>query len=350
MSKQIILSASGTAGHLKSAIALAEELKNYSVSFLAAGLQGNPFFTSFPFQQISAEPLRLRKPFFSLWSITKGIWQSIQVLRKKRTDLVIGFGSYHTFPVMVAAKLLGIKRIVYEPNLFPGKVVRLSCRLGALALIRYKESRSFLKGESLEIGWEEFVKTDREKAREYFSLSQDRLTLLIFGGSQGAQFFNEKLPSMLHSMKDLIQVLHFVGRHGSLKKVEEEYEIQKIPALCKVYESRMDLAYAAADLCFCRSGAGTLQELIQTGTPAFLIPFSLSSEDHQNKNAYFFVKEVGGGWMMAQKEVSKEKIELFFSNLSLEKLSEKREKLYAFYHSQKKEPTLKQVIERVLHA
>lgn len=350
MSKCIVFSASGTAGHLKSAIALADELNSYSVSFLAAGLNNNPFFSSFPFQQITAQPLQLRKPFSSIWNMTKGVWQSVQVLRKKKPDLVIGFGSYHTFPVMIAAQLLGIKRIVYEPNLFPGKVVRLSCRLGALALIRYKESKLYLKGETLELGWEKVTGANRQMAREFFSLSPDRLTLLIFGGSQGAQFFNQQLPQMLLGMKNQIQLLHFVGKHGSLKEVQEWYDNHQMQAVCKLYESRMDLAYAAADLCFCRSGAGTLQELIQTETPAVLIPFSLASEDHQMKNAHFFVKEVKGGWMMAQKEVNKERIEQFFLQLTQEKLLEKREKLYAFYHCQKNEPTLKQAVERVLNA
>lgn len=349
MSK-IIFSASGTAGHVKAALNLAEQLPHHSISFLASGLQNNPFFGQFPFEEVSAQALQMHKPFSSCWNISKGIYESILALRKKKPDLVVGFGSYHTFPVMIAAKILRIPRIVYEPNLLPGKVVRLSCRLGALALVRYKESKSFLKGKSVEIGWEKTQIASREEAINYLGLSSSFRTCLIFGGSQGAQFFNEKLPQMLQGIKEQIQILHFVGKHGSVKKIQEWYDNNQFRAVCKLYENRMDLAYAAADLCICRSGAGTLQELILTATPALLVPFSLASEDHQMKNAEFFVKQAEGGWVMRQEELTKEKMRSFFLDLNQENLLEKKEKLHAFYNKLKKEPTLKQVIESVLHA
>ena len=146
--------------------------------------------------------------------------------------------------------------------------------------------------------WRELQMIDQQKARSEYGLFADRTTLLVFGGSQGAQFLNQSVPLALPST---VQVLHLTGKEERVEETKKAYRERNLFAVVKSFESNMEQAYAAVNGAICRSGAGTVAELIRYGVPAVLIPFPYANE-HQRDNAEFLEKKVQGATMLLQEE------------------------------------------------
>jgi UDP-N-acetylglucosamine--N-acetylmuramyl-(pentapeptide) pyrophosphoryl-undecaprenol N-acetylglucosamine transferase len=139
----------------------------------------------------------------------------------------------------------------------------------------------------------------KREARAHFGLDADRTTILVFGGSQGAAFLNEAMPQAVSLLGD-VQVIHLTGK-GNAQYVG-------IPSCVKEFEKEMPIAYAAADAVVCRSGAGTIAELIRYDKPALLIPFPHAADNHQWANGQFLEKVVGGARCLEQCAATPERI------------------------------------------
>ncbi len=303
-SKKIIISAGGTGGHLFPALALAQALQGAAeLLFVGGGLATNPYFDreSFHFKEIpcgsfvSKKPWRLAK---ALWNIFRGIRHSIALFRHLRPDVVVGFGSFYSFPPLVAARLLRIPIVLYAADAIPGRVVRLVAPYAHVTGTHFAPTAALLKGISTPVGMplRETLRADRKsaaEARNYFGLDPQTPTLLIFGGSQGAQRLNELI---LEGLEDLAcqvtrpwQVLHFTGNEDAVIATRTKYEKQGVRACVKGFEARMGLAWSAASLVVCRSGAGTIAEIQQFEVPAVLVPYPYATDAHQDHNADILV-------------------------------------------------------------
>ncbi|MBI3211947.1 MAG: glycosyltransferase [Simkania negevensis] len=142
---QVIIAAGGTGGHIFPAQALAVELmqkeERIEIIFMSARLRENLYFRkeAFKFREISSatpfkkSPLAILKSFGSIF---KGMFQSFAYFIKKRPKLVIGFGSFYSFPVIFAAKVLFIPIVLFESDVYPGRVNRLCCRFADLTAVR----------------------------------------------------------------------------------------------------------------------------------------------------------------------------------------------------------------------
>ncbi|HEY5259346.1 MAG TPA: glycosyltransferase, partial [Rhabdochlamydiaceae bacterium] len=149
MSKsRILIAAGGTGGHLFPAQACGEELiqKNVEVLFAGAGLKTNRFFQTNTFA--FAETSEAKR---SVLAVMKGIFKSFSILRKFRPEIVVGFGSFHSFPLLVAARVLRIPIVIFESNSFPGKVNRWFSKTSALSCVQFAEAARHLKGKTEEV-------------------------------------------------------------------------------------------------------------------------------------------------------------------------------------------------------
>jgi UDP-N-acetylglucosamine--N-acetylmuramyl-(pentapeptide) pyrophosphoryl-undecaprenol N-acetylglucosamine transferase len=144
------------------------------------------------------------------------------------------------------------------------------------------------------------------EARKRYGLDPCLQTILVFGGSQGASFLNGAIPGALKHFKEPFQVIHFTGSEEN--NVGAMYARFGIAARVQAFEKEMSYAYRAADLAICRSGAGTVAELIRFSVPALLIPYPFATGDHQRKNGDFLASTVGGGRLLLQIEATEEKI------------------------------------------
>jgi UDP-N-acetylglucosamine--N-acetylmuramyl-(pentapeptide) pyrophosphoryl-undecaprenol N-acetylglucosamine transferase len=299
--KRIILSAGGTGGHLFPAQAVAETLCEHEVLFVGGGLSQNRFFdgSRFNFEEIHSATFSPSNPlqmFRGGRLIFKGMQRSRKIIRDFAPDVVVGFGSFHTLPLLLAAKQQKIPIILHEQNAVPGKVNRLFSRFAHTTALTFPVQ---IRGPTRLVHFPLRSNHEENDPWEIFGLEKGRPTLLVFGGSQGARRLNELFLEALPHLKEF-QVLHFTGM--PIEGIEEHYK--SIPHCVKPFESNLLQAMRIADLAVCRSGASTIAELIETETPAILIPFPYATDNHQEKNAHFFTS----GQVMLEKNLSGEKL------------------------------------------
>jgi UDP-N-acetylglucosamine--N-acetylmuramyl-(pentapeptide) pyrophosphoryl-undecaprenol N-acetylglucosamine transferase len=314
----ILLAVGGTGGHLFPAQALAEELlerdARCEVLFAGAHLSSNRFLDKdrFRFKEVaSATPFR-RNPLRACLLLWKGIWQSLKLLKTEKPALIVGFGSYHSFPVLCAAKLLGIPFVLFEADTIPGKVNRVLSRYARFTAVHFSPSASFLKGKAIPVCMPsrhrpELAPLSIEDARASLGLFPHRFTLLVFGGSQGAKGINHHILSLLALLKTLsfpIQIIHITGSEEMSVEIKKVCAHLGISAYVKEFEVRMREVWTASTLVIGRSGASTLAEMIQYEVPGIVIPYPYASDAHQKSNARFLQHEVKGGICLLEEEAS----------------------------------------------
>lgn len=313
MAKKILLSAGGTAGHLFPALVLAQSLKekNVDILFAASGLSQNSYFLQFcyPYQDIRSCSFRhvggLGK---KLKSLLKGVKQSYVLLKKYQPDLVVGFGSYHTFPLILASILLKIPYVLNEQNVLPGKVNRLFKPYSKSFLSHYplKEKRALKeKKVAFPLRYKKQISYELKPLKQKLNLDLEKKTILIFGGSQGAQTINEIVLRSLIFFKNCgVQLIHLIGKQDQFFSYEKEYSERFLsPYVLRVFEPNMDELYQVADFVIARAGASTVHELIEFEKPALLIPYPYA-DHHQKHNADFFTLKVQGGVQCLEKDLT----------------------------------------------
>ena len=141
----------------------------------------------------------------------------------------------------------------------------------------------------------------RAEARAHFGFADDARVLLVFGGSQGAQSLNRTVSAAAEALAATgISVLH---AHGPKNTLDLRTPAAGEPPYVAVpYLDRMDLAYAAADLAICRSGAMTVAEVTAVGLPAVYVPLPIGNGE-QRLNALPVV-EAGGGMMVDDRDLT----------------------------------------------
>lgn len=364
--KKVLIAAGGTGGHIFPALALARQLSanpNIEVVFTGGNLERNRYFdkSAFPFHSTSCgafsstNPLKLLRSF---GKIGRGLWQSHRAISRIRPDLAVGFGSYYTFPALLAALLHRVPVVLHEANSIPGKVNRLLSRYALVTGIHFPDTASLIPGKTAVVGMPlrpGFKKgsVTVEEARRYFSLAQDKLTLLVFGGSQGAQAINDcvikALCSSIHpSAGENLQVIHVTGDLEATSAIRYRYREWNINACVKDFESRMDLAWQAADFAVARAGAGTISEAIEYEVPAILVPFPRAADNHQELNADFMVKTVGGAEKLIERDLDEQLLMRTIASWMGGKAQEMRQRI-ALYKKEKELKDLAGLIQEILY-
>ncbi len=325
---KVLFAAGGTGGHLFPAQALAEKLTGVDILFSGAKLSTNAYFdrNKFLYRDIdSTTPLRgnILQKIQSVVILLRGVLQSLCLLSKERPDLVVGFGSFHSFPLLCAAALKRIPLVLFESNAVPGKVIRLFSRFALYTAVYFPESERYLKGKvhAVEIpSLKSRTATNAQEARRQLGLDPDCFTLLVFGGSQGAKALNSLMLALLPLLKSAqisVQLIHLAGKKGPVQEIADACAAQGITAHVREFEERMDIAWSAADVAICRAGAATLSELIHFAVPAILIPFPYAADQHQLKNARFIEKGVQGAVVMEESSLSPETVKNTLSEWAL---------------------------------
>jgi UDP-N-acetylglucosamine--N-acetylmuramyl-(pentapeptide) pyrophosphoryl-undecaprenol N-acetylglucosamine transferase len=343
----ILISASGTGGHVIPAEKLGLELTQNpdcsKVIFAAHQIETNPYLSQKKFicKNITSAPISKKKFFSSIKAWVKGFFQSLKILKEENIHVVVGFGSYYTFPMILAAKLKKVPIVLFESNAHLGRVNKLFYKNAILTSpFPLKKDVRLVSFNNLTTHMQ---RMDKKEALEKLGLQNDRFTLLVFGGSQGAQFINNMMKKIAPQIaKEKMQVIHLVGKNPGLEEeMKKNYSEMGILHYVKEFEKNMSLLFSASDLAICRSGAATISELIYFELPAFLIPYPKATDNHQKKNALVFCEMIQGGMYKEEKNLSDK--ELFKSILFM--------KNNHFYHNQihnyKKSsslPTLEEIV------
>lgn len=308
MSKRIVIAAGGTGGHLYPAQGFAQQLlkrcPDFEICFLAGGLNTNRYFdrTKFNYQQVRTGLLLTKNPFKCVkgWMNTfGGIKDSVTFLKEFQPDLFVGFGSFYMVPPLLAAKWLKIPTLLHVADCIPGKANRFFAPFVDSVGVHFPHTIPLIKGNAIEVGLplrEGYEKNifSKETAARYFHLNYQKKILLVFGGSQGAQSINRLLKEAANDLGEY-QVIHITGQEESVEGIANHYKHVNVSACVKAFEKQMNLAWIAADVFIGRSGASTIAEAMEFEVPGLLVPYPYSADHHQDKNADFFVKHVGGG-------------------------------------------------------
>jgi UDP-N-acetylglucosamine--N-acetylmuramyl-(pentapeptide) pyrophosphoryl-undecaprenol N-acetylglucosamine transferase len=323
MVETIVIAAGGTGGHIFPAQELAKKIcsvseQKYNVCFVANGLTKNKHFKSDQFDYVDVESsqfsFNLRTILKACLKIPKGIYQSYRLFKKIQPRLVVGFGSYHTVPVLTAANMLSIPIILHSADSVPGRVNRLFSSKACWTGIFFPQAREYLSGPVQQVDIplkKEFYnphKSSRADALSYYGLSESKKTVLIFGGSQGAKAINGLILKMLPILKNIkmIQLIHFTGNDESSLRSNEMLSRLGIPGVVKNFEPYMFFAWAAADLCISRSGASTIAEQIAYAVPAIFIPYPYAQDNHQELNALWMQNTVGAAKVVNEQHATPE--------------------------------------------
>ena len=315
----------GTGGHIFPAFSVAEELKLRDPNTQIIYVCGKRDIENAIFKIVAGEkivsmesvPYRGLRSFLIpvfLLKLVKGLYKSLRLLRGEKPDLVVGFGGYTSFPVTFAAWGLGIPTLVHEQNVIPGKANRVLARVVKGVALSFTETRSTLKlkknfvitGNPIRSAIE---KDCCEEALAYFQFSKSKQTLLVLGGSQGAESVNilflGALKAIPEDLKEKIQVLHLCGKMAAAT-AEEALRMAGISGRVYSFFERMDLAYSITDLALGRAGATFLAEIRAKQIPAILVPYP-SGDGHQLVNARAFCR-VHEAVMAEQKDLTSAKL------------------------------------------
>lgn len=321
--RPVVITAGGTGGHLYPAQALAQELRKESsfseILFVAGGLRTNRYFDrdSFSFQEIASSPLFSRNPFKcfnGLLNLCKGFKQSLAILKKVRPQVVVGFGSYYTVPILFAARYLKIPIVLHEANSIPGRANKWLAPLADRIGITFPSTASFFNGKTVMVGFPlregyQLKAVEKEAALAYYGFSSGKKTLLICGGSQGAKTINQLAEECLPVFKSMsLQIIHLTGDASKAEILSKLYASHQIQAHVRAFESQMQMAWRAADCFVGRSGASTIAESIEFEIPGILIPYPFATDHHQEKNADFLVETIGSAWKLLEEGLTAEKL------------------------------------------
>jgi UDP-N-acetylglucosamine--N-acetylmuramyl-(pentapeptide) pyrophosphoryl-undecaprenol N-acetylglucosamine transferase len=247
------------------------------------------------------------KSIRTLFCLLRAFFFALPMLKKDRPDVVLAMGSYSSFAPIAGAICLHIPFVLHEANVVPGRLVSMmSSRASAIA-ISFEASRYYIKHPWLtETGMP--LRIDLQAEMDGQTESGDKpFSILITGGSRGAQHLNEVIPLALRQVKESgahLHVVHIAGLN-SLTPIQQHYDEGGVHAEVLSYAHDMEKRYQAADIVICRAGASTCAEVCAFGKPSLLIPYPYAVRDHQMLNARALEK-AGAADVIAQNELTVE--------------------------------------------
>ena len=308
MIKKAIVSGGGTGGHIFPAIAIADEIKrrNPDAEILFVGATGKMEMEKVPAAGYKIEGLEIvglkRKlalsNFLLPFKIIKSVLKARKIVKKFNPEVVVGVGGYASGPTLKAASMLGYPTALQEQNAFAGKTNKLLAKKAKVICVAYEGLEKVFPKESIVMTGnptrKDMVETagKEKEGYDFYGFDSNKKTLLIIGGSLGARTLNESVVEHLQSLKDSgIQVLWQYGKlyHDKLQEQLKDVDMGSVKMV--QFITRMDLAYAIADVVISRAGAISVSELCLVHKPTILVPSPNVAEDHQTKNAMALVSK-----------------------------------------------------------
>jgi len=315
---RVVIAGGGTGGHVFPGIALAEEVvtRHPANEVLFVGTRRGLEATlvpkaGYPIEFVDVTGVKgkgIAGGLAALFRLPGAIFRSIRILRRARPDVVVGVGGYASFPVVVAAFLLGIPIAIQEQNAFPGLTNRVLAVFARAVFVAFDEAAAHFPARKTHVVgnpirkalFENFL---RPRTRH------DAFRILVFGGSQGARALNRAAIEAFRLLRDRtepLEILHQTGKADE-DEVRRAYEEAGIPARVVSFIDDMSAAYAWADLVVCRAGATTVAELTVCKKASILVPYPHAANDHQTLNAKALVDK-GAARMIPQSELSGERL------------------------------------------
>ncbi|MDG2447371.1 MAG: undecaprenyldiphospho-muramoylpentapeptide beta-N-acetylglucosaminyltransferase [Flavobacteriaceae bacterium] len=293
-----IISGGGTGGHIYPAVAIANELKlRYpDANFLFVGANDRMEMEKIPQSGYQIKGLWISglQRSFSLdnllfpFKLISSLWESKKIVKSFKPDLAIGTGGYASAPLLKIASSKGIPCVIQEQNSYAGLTNKWLSKNVKKICVAYEQMERYFPADKLCFTGNPVrqdlidISDKKEQAISHFNLDSTKKTVLILGGSLGAQRINRLISNHLNYFSKLdVQILWQCGSYyyEIYRGIKDDF------VQVHSFLNRMDLAYAASDYIISRAGALSVSELCLVGKPVIFIPSPNVSEDHQTKNA-----------------------------------------------------------------
>lgn len=303
---RIIISGGGTGGHIFPAIAIANAIKKLvpTANILFVGANGRMEMekvpaAGYPIKGLNISGFQRRLTWKNLafpFKVIAALRAAGRIVDEFKPDVVVGVGGYASGPLVKAATRRGIPAVLQEQNSYPGITNKILAPKARLICVAYDGMDKFFPKEKILLTGNP-VRQDmvnltgkRERGLEEFEFDRTKPVVLVVGGSLGARSINESIHASLQQFVDAgIQVLWQTGKTYETAAQQAVQSFQGKGMVTRAFISRMDLAYAVADVVVSRAGAISISELCVVQKPVILVPSPYVAEDHQTKNAMALV-------------------------------------------------------------
>jgi UDP-N-acetylglucosamine--N-acetylmuramyl-(pentapeptide) pyrophosphoryl-undecaprenol N-acetylglucosamine transferase len=303
---KVIISGGGTGGHIFPAIAIANALKDKynGVELLFVGAIGKMEMEKVPAAGYKIVGLNIsglqRKSILKNLSFPFKLFSSVRksrrIIKEFQPNVVVGVGGFASGPLLYAATRMGIPALIQEQNSYPGITNKWLSKKVKRICVAYEGMEKYFPKEKIILTGNPVrqdiknLNAKRERGLEFFGLDGNKKTVLVIGGSLGAKSINEGIKNLLpHFEKHAVQLIWQTG--VAYKPIAEEAVKKTNNSNLKVLDfiSKMDYAYAVANVVVSRAGASSVSELCVVHKAAILIPYPYAAEDHQTSNAQALV-------------------------------------------------------------
>jgi UDP-N-acetylglucosamine--N-acetylmuramyl-(pentapeptide) pyrophosphoryl-undecaprenol N-acetylglucosamine transferase len=317
----VLIAAGGTGGHLFPAESLASALKNCDARVaLASDARVGSLAGTFPADEVvqipSATPSGRSPPQMAKATLVlgAGVLKALQVVRRLRPAVVVGFGGYPTVPPVLAAALLRVPAVIHEQNGVMGRANRFLAPRAAVIATGFRDVSGIPEKARAErvVTGNPVRPAVIEAARISFPPVAEGgfLRLLVFGGSQGARVMSEVVPAAIEQLpKEFLPNLRVTqqARAEDLERVKALYAKASVTAEVEPFFRDLPRRMADAHLVISRSGASTVAELAAIGRPAILVPLPGALDQDQAANAQFLA-DIGAATMVKQDAFTPERL------------------------------------------
>ena len=311
---KIAFTGGGTGGHFYPIVAVAESVRELADNEKIIGLKlyylsDDPydkealFANGVEFLHISAGKRRLYSSiqnFFDIFKTAYGCVGALFSLFALYPDVVFSKGGYSSFPVLVAARILQVPVVIHESDCYPGRVNVWAGKFAKKVAVSYDEAAAFFpKDKVAEVGQpirKEILDRKTEGAFEYLKLDHNIPTILVLGGSQGAEIINDAILDVITTLVKDYQIIHQTGvKNIDGVKARAEFFLHdnenkdRYVPMAFLTPLALKMASGAASLVISRAGS-TIFEIASWGIPSIIIPINESNGDHQKKNAFNYAR------------------------------------------------------------
>ncbi len=299
----------GTGGHIYPAVAVADALVAGGDRVYYVGNKSNLEYDivsdkGYKFLSVNVHGMPRRLSFELVkWVFQLGfaVLKNIFYIIKYKPDAVFGTGGYVSAPSLIAAKILGKPYMMHDCDAQPGLVTRKLSLYAKAVSVAFESANKFIKNKNIYVNGNPirpaFKTLSKLEARKSLGL-EDRLSLCIMGGSQGARTINDAAVALLKKLSEEygLQIIFQTGKKNFERVVEQIVQVypdyEKNPAIIvRPYFEDMVSVLKSSDIAISRAGSLSLSELEAAGVASILIPYPHAAADHQRKNAKYMLEK-----------------------------------------------------------
>lgn len=311
---KIVFTGGQTGGHFYPIISIAQELRKLireehliepSMYFMAPDPYNRSilFDNNITYKRVMSGKQRIYPSIFNFFDkfkigfgILEGLWKLFWIY----PDVVVSKGGYGSVPVVFAAKFLNIPIIIHESDSAPGRANMWAGKYATKIAVSYPEAANYF--DSKKVAWtgnpvrNEIRTPVLEGAHSYLEFDPNIKTILILGGSQGAQIINNMIIDTLPTLIESYQIIHQTGKNN-YKEVKETTDLllkstphsDRYACFAYLSDIAMKMSAGASDLIISRAGS-TIFEIASWKKPSIIIPITDTNNNHQRKNAYNYAR------------------------------------------------------------